>query len=89
MEDVTNTIEALLDLNDLEGWEGFKAFDVDLDDKISMDDLKTAAQTLELQVAEHQLKGRHFKYFKEKGALLRKAVVELTHEHFCRVVPSR
>ena len=89
VEDVSNTIAALLDFNHLEMMDGFEAFDVDLDDKISMDDLKTAAQTLELQVAEHELKGRYFKYCKENGALLRKAVVELTHEHFCRLVPSR
>jgi hypothetical protein len=88
VEDVSNTIAALLDFNHLEMLDGFEAFDVDLDDKISMDDLKTAAQTLELQVAEHELKGRHFKYI-SKRTVLCYAVVELTHEHFCRVVPSR
>jgi hypothetical protein len=69
VEDVSNTIAALLDFNHLEMLDGFEAFDVDLDDKISMDDLKTAAQTLELQVAEHELKGRHFKYISKRTVL--------------------
>jgi len=58
---VSDTIAALLDFNNLEHHEGFEASDVNIDNKISMEDLKTASQRLDLGIHEDDLQGKQQK----------------------------
>lgn len=58
---VSDTIAALLDFNNLEHHEGFEAFDVNIDDKISMEDLRAASQKLDLGIHEDDLQGKEEK----------------------------
>eukprot|EP00802_Teleaulax_amphioxeia_P000169 Tamp_00169.p1 GENE.Tamp_00169~~Tamp_00169.p1 ORF type:complete len:3645 (+),score=1200.53 Tamp_00169:164-10936(+) len=55
VQPVSDTIAALLDYNYLNHEDGFEAFDVDQDDKISMQDATTAAESLKLDVTAEAL----------------------------------
>jgi len=55
VQDVSDTIAALLDYNELSHLDGFEAFDVDEDDKVSLTDLTTAADKMALDVSPEKL----------------------------------
>ena len=55
VQPVSDTIAALLDYNYLAHQDGFEAFDVDQDDKISMQDLMEAAESMKLEVSAEVL----------------------------------
>ncbi len=55
VQTVSDTIAALLDYNHLAHQDGFEAFDVDQDDKISMQDLMEAAESMKLEVSAEVL----------------------------------
>ena len=61
MQIVSDTIAALFDFNNLEYHKGFEVFDVNIDDKISMEDLRTASQRLDLGIHEDDLQGKEEK----------------------------
>ena len=58
MQVVSDTIAALPDFNNFEHHEGFEAFDVNIDDKISMEDLRSASQRFDLGIHEDDLQGK-------------------------------
>ena len=55
VQPVSNTIAALLDYNYLAHQDGFEAFDVDEDDKISLQDLMESAESMKLQISAKAL----------------------------------
>ena len=55
VQKISDTIAALLDYNDLAHQDGFEAFDVDEDDRINMEDLLAAAESLQLDANAEDL----------------------------------
>ena len=55
VQKISDTIAALLDYNDLAHQDGFEAFDVDEDERINMEDLLAAAESLQLDANAEEL----------------------------------